>query len=86
MKEGQLPDGAEQTGDFIGPCPNFGAAGGSKTDNYEFTIYALSQESITVTQNMNVSQETKAAEMAFKSANPLATAKLTGKSDATGSF
>lgn len=61
---------------FFGPCPN-ATGNGTNTDNYAFTIYALSVEHLTgdLTSVKNV-------ETAIKAATPLATAKLTGKSSA----
>jgi len=69
--------GAKQTGNFLGPCPNFGSSG--NTDTYEFTLYALS------TPTVNVSgtgpSTVKPAQTLF-AGNNLGTAKLSGTSDA----
>ncbi len=40
--------GAKQNSNYLGPCPNLGSSTGTKTDTYEFTIYALAEESITI--------------------------------------
>jgi Raf kinase inhibitor-like YbhB/YbcL family protein len=70
---------AKENSAFLGPCPNFGTAPptGSKTDTYEFTLYALSTETIDISGS-NVVQ---AAETKLE-ANNLAKTKLTGKSNA----
>nr|PZN14785.1 MAG: hypothetical protein DIU78_26090 [Pseudomonadota bacterium] len=36
------------SGDYFGPCPNFGG-GNANTDTYEFRIYALASETIQIT-------------------------------------
>jgi len=74
----QASIGAQETGDYLGPCPNI--AGGNATDTYEFTIYALAQASITVTPATGTTG-TRAAEMALE-ANNLGKAKLSGTSNA----
>ncbi|WP_437308065.1 YbhB/YbcL family Raf kinase inhibitor-like protein [Sorangium sp. So ce388] len=71
--------GAQQNSNFLGPCPNFGG-GNANTDNYEFTIYALSGESLTITPTTGTAA-VKDAETKLEADN-LAKAKLTGKSDA----
>jgi Raf kinase inhibitor-like YbhB/YbcL family protein len=70
---------AKENSAFLGPCPNFGTAPptGSKTDTYEFTLCALSTETIDISGS-NVVQ---AAETKLE-ANNLAKTKLTGKSNA----
>ncbi|MDQ2643705.1 MAG: YbhB/YbcL family Raf kinase inhibitor-like protein, partial [Myxococcota bacterium] len=81
----QLPEGFKDAGtigakassDFLGPCPGLGKGG---TDNYDFTIYALKSEMTTVSGTRTAA--VKAAEPIFK-ADALATAKLTGTSDAS---
>ncbi|AUX39611.1 uncharacterized protein SOCE26_010050 [Sorangium cellulosum] len=72
--------GATQNRDYLGPCPNFGG-GGANTDTYEFTIYALGEESITITPTTGTAA-VKDAETKLE-ANNLAKAKLTGTSNAS---
>ncbi|MFZ5893162.1 MAG: YbhB/YbcL family Raf kinase inhibitor-like protein [Myxococcota bacterium] len=70
---------AKENSAFLGPCPNFGTAPptGSKTDNYEFTLYALSTDMVDITgSNIVMAAETK-----LEGSN-LAKTKLTGKSNA----
>jgi len=65
---------------YLGPCPNFGAGGGApKTDNYEFTLYALSTETLTFTGTGTTGVQN--AEKALEMSN-LGKAKLKGTSDA----
>jgi len=71
--------GASQNSDFLGPCPNFGGGGGN-TDTYEFTIYALADDSITIMGSGT--QQVKNAEMLLEGDN-LASTKLTGTSNAS---
>ncbi|XXT21037.1 YbhB/YbcL family Raf kinase inhibitor-like protein [Sorangium sp. So ce429] len=71
--------GAQQNGNFLGPCPNFGG-GNANTDTYEFTIYALSSDSLTITPTTGTAA-VKDAETKLE-ADHLAKAKLTGTSDA----
>jgi Raf kinase inhibitor-like YbhB/YbcL family protein len=71
--------GAAQNSNFLGPCPNFGG-GNSKTDTYEFTLYALAAETLTVTGTGTAA--VKDAETKLEAMN-LAKAKLTGTSDAS---
>jgi len=66
--------GAKQNREFLGPCP-----GANMNHNYEFTIYALSTEMITITGSGTGA--VKDAEMKLE-ANNLAKAKLKGTSDA----
>jgi Raf kinase inhibitor-like YbhB/YbcL family protein len=70
--------GASQNSNYLGPCPNFGG-GTSKTDTYEFTLYALAAETLTVTGTGTAA--VKDAETKLEAMN-LAKAKLTGTSDA----
>jgi phosphatidylethanolamine-binding protein (PEBP) family uncharacterized protein len=75
----QASIGAQENRDFLGPCPNAGG-GSANTDTYEFTIYALSQESITVSGSGTGA--VKDAETKLEAMN-LAKAKLTGTSNAS---
>ncbi|HWA70793.1 MAG TPA: YbhB/YbcL family Raf kinase inhibitor-like protein [Polyangiaceae bacterium] len=70
---------AKENSAFLGPCPNYGTAPptGSKTDNYEFTLYALATETVDITGS-NIVQ---AADTKLEGMN-LAKTKLTGKSNA----
>ncbi|KYF82789.1 hypothetical protein BE11_23180 [Sorangium cellulosum] len=70
--------GAMQNSNYLGPCPNFGG-GNANTDTYEFTIYALGEESVTITGTGTAA--VKDAETKLE-ASHLAKAKLTGTSDA----
>ncbi|XYH99502.1 YbhB/YbcL family Raf kinase inhibitor-like protein [Sorangium sp. So ce1128] len=72
--------GAQQNSNFLGPCPNFGG-GNANTDNYEFTIYALSGESLTIMPTTGTAA-VRDAETKLE-ADHLAKAKLTGTSDAS---
>jgi phosphatidylethanolamine-binding protein (PEBP) family uncharacterized protein len=76
----QTSIGAQENGDFLGPCPNFGG-GSANTDTYEFTIYALAQASITVSPATGT-MAVRNAEMALE-ANNLAKTKLSGTSNAS---
>lgn len=71
--------GAKQNSNYLGPCPNFGSSTGTKTDTYEFTIYALAEESITITGSGTAA--VKDAETKLE-AKHLESAKLTGTSNA----
>jgi Raf kinase inhibitor-like YbhB/YbcL family protein len=71
---------AQENRDFLGPCPNFGG-GNAMTDRYEFTIYALSQASITVTPATGTMAVANAETML--EAMNLAKAKLSGMSNAS---
>lgn len=71
--------GAMQNRAFLGPCPNFG--GGSRTDTYEFTIYALDTETITVAAGSETAR-VQAAEQTLED-DHLAKATLSGTSNAT---
>lgn len=72
--------GAKQSGAFLGPCPNFMSSGALKTDNYEFTLYALASETSTFASG-GVTVITKDAQTKLEASN-LASAKLKGTSDA----
>lgn len=69
---------ASQTGNFLGPCPNIQGSG--HTDTYEFTIYALASESLTVSPMTGTAAVKNAADTLEKT--HLASTKLTGTSDA----
>ncbi|WP_438022450.1 YbhB/YbcL family Raf kinase inhibitor-like protein [Sorangium sp. So ce233] len=71
--------GAMQNSNYLGPCPNFGG-GNANTDTYEFTIYALGEESVTIAGSGTAA--VKDAETKLEASN-LAKAKLTGTSDAS---
>lgn len=71
--------GAQQNSAYLGPCPNF--SGGSEVHTYEFTIYALDTETLSVTPTTGTGA-VKDAEAKLE-ANHLAVAKLTGTSDAS---
>lgn len=70
---------AKQNREYLGPCPNF-AGGNANTDTYEFTIYALAEESVTIAGTGTGA--VRDAEMKLGASN-LAKAKLTGTSDAS---
>ncbi|WP_437964929.1 YbhB/YbcL family Raf kinase inhibitor-like protein [Sorangium sp. So ce260] len=72
--------GAKQNSNYLGPCPNFGG-GSANTDTYEFTIYALGEESVTITPATGTAA-VKDAETKLE-ASHLAKAKLTGTSSAS---
>jgi phosphatidylethanolamine-binding protein (PEBP) family uncharacterized protein len=71
--------GASQNSNFLGPCPNFGG-GSANTDTYEFTLYALAEESITI-MGSGTAQVANAEDLL--EADNLASAKLTGTSSAS---
>lgn len=70
--------GAQQSGAYLGPCPNFGTSG--ETHTYEFRIYALDAETLPLTQTTGI-QAVKEAESKLV-ADHLAVAVLSGTSDA----
>jgi phosphatidylethanolamine-binding protein (PEBP) family uncharacterized protein len=70
---------AKQSGAFLGPCPNFMSSGALKTDNYEFTLYALATDTVTFTGSGT--SMVKDAESKLN-ATHLAAVKLKGTSDA----
>lgn len=72
--------GAMQTGNYLGPCPNFGSA--NQTDTYEFTIYALDTATIDVPANSQFTARVMAADDLLE-ADHLAKATLSGTSDAS---
>jgi phosphatidylethanolamine-binding protein (PEBP) family uncharacterized protein len=74
----QASIGAQETGNYLGPCPNIGGST-NNTDEYEFTIYALAQASITVMGSSTTA--VRNAETALE-ANNLGKAKLSGTSNA----
>jgi Raf kinase inhibitor-like YbhB/YbcL family protein len=71
--------GAAQNRTYLGPCPNF--SGGSDTHTYEFTLYALDTETLSITPTTGTGA-VKDAEAKLE-ANHLAVAKLSGTSDAS---
>lgn len=71
--------GASQNSEFLGPCPNVGG-GSANTDTYEFRVYALASESITVNPTTGTGA-VKDAEATLE-AEHLAVAVLTGTSNA----
>jgi len=70
---------AQENRDFLGPCPNVGG-GSANTDTYEFTIYALAEESITISPTTGTGA-VQDAEEKLEAMN-LDSAKLTGTSNA----
>lgn len=70
--------GAQQSGAYLGPCPNFGTSG--ETHTYEFRIYALDTETLPLAQTMGI-EAVKEAESKLV-ADHLAVAVLSGTSDA----
>src|SRR5688500_11736111 len=70
--------GAKENNDYLGPCPNVG--GGSETHNYEFTLYALEDEMITIAGSGTTAAQN--AETALE-AKHLAKVKLKGTSNAS---
>lgn len=71
---------ANENRDYLGPCPYFGGSPGDP-HTYEFTIYALSQSSITISPTTGTGA-VKDAEAKLE-ATSLAKAKLTGTSTAS---
>ncbi|KYF54589.1 hypothetical protein BE08_05135, partial [Sorangium cellulosum] len=71
--------GAKQNNAYLGPCPNF-SGGNANTDTYEFTIYALAEESVTIAGSGTAAAKDAEAKL---EASHLAKAKLTGTSDAS---
>lgn len=73
--------GAKQTNKYLAPCP-------SGNDTYAFTLYALSEASLTVTgaEGTGTSNSAGVAKVltALKAVTPLGTAKLTGTSGPQG--
>ncbi|HET9953187.1 MAG TPA: YbhB/YbcL family Raf kinase inhibitor-like protein [Polyangiaceae bacterium] len=73
--------GAKQTNKYLSPCP-------SGNDTYEFTVYALPVESLSVTgaEGTGVANSAGVAKVlaALKMANPLGNAKLSGTSGPMG--
>ena len=70
--------GAKQNRAYLGPCPNFGSSG--ETHTYEFRVYALDTETLTLTQTTGT-DAVKEAESTLE-ASHLAVAVLSGTSDA----
>jgi len=77
VKQKKAPSGAA----WLGPCPNFGGTTRTKTDTYEFRLYALDVATLpTNISGMTVPNLIKALE----ALPPIATAVLGGKSNAAG--
>jgi hypothetical protein len=72
---------------WLGPCPNFGGTPGmgSKTDNYAFRLYALSQASLGLAANTSMSVQQIQMTIETLKPAPLGVAILTGTSNAAGS-
>jgi phosphatidylethanolamine-binding protein (PEBP) family uncharacterized protein len=66
---------------WLGPCPNFPSTTETRTDNYAFELYALSQASLPANTSSMSIQQIRAAILALP---PLGKAVLTGKSNAAG--
>jgi phosphatidylethanolamine-binding protein (PEBP) family uncharacterized protein len=71
--------GAAQNRAYLGPCPNF--SGGAETHTYEFAIYALEAEALSITPTTGT-EAVKVADAKLRETH-LAVAKLSGKSDAS---
>jgi hypothetical protein len=66
---------------WLGPCPNFPSTTETRTDNYAFQLYALSQTSLPAnTSTMTIQQ----IQTMIEALPPLGKAVLTGKSNAAG--
>jgi Raf kinase inhibitor-like YbhB/YbcL family protein len=70
--------GASQNRAYLGPCPNFG--GGTAEHSYEFKLYALASETLTLSPTTGI-QAVKDAETKLE-ASHLASATLSAKSSA----
>jgi phosphatidylethanolamine-binding protein (PEBP) family uncharacterized protein len=71
--------GAAQNRAYLGPCPNFSS--GAETHTYEFAIYALEAEALSITPTTGT-EAVKVADAKLRETH-LAVAKLSGKSDAS---
>jgi phosphatidylethanolamine-binding protein (PEBP) family uncharacterized protein len=71
--------GASQNRAYLGPCPNFG--GGSAEHTYEFKLYALASDELSVSPTTGTGA-VKDAAMKLDASN-LAVATLSGKSNAS---
>ncbi len=78
MKMGDIPAGATQTGNFLGPCPSFGA---TATHEYAFTLYAMPTATVDVSTQGQSTAVVGNAVTAFEAA-ALAKVELTGTSSA----
>jgi phosphatidylethanolamine-binding protein (PEBP) family uncharacterized protein len=78
MKTADIPAGATQTGNFLGPCPSFG---GTATHNYAFTLYAMPTATVDVSTQGQATAVVGNAVTLFE-ANALAKVELTGTSSA----
>ena len=65
---------------YLGPCPNNGAAA---ADTYEFRLFALPVATLT---GLPTSLNVRGILMSIMAANPLGTAVLRVRSDATGTL
>lgn len=78
MKTANIPQGATQTANFLGPCPSFG---GTQTHDYEFALYAMPTATVEFdSQGQGTAVVGRAIE-AFEAQN-LGKAVLTGSSSA----
>jgi phosphatidylethanolamine-binding protein (PEBP) family uncharacterized protein len=71
--------GAAQNRAYLGPCPNFSS--GAESHTYEFAIYALEAETLSITPTTGT-EAVKVADAKLRETH-LAVAKLSGKSDAS---
>jgi phosphatidylethanolamine-binding protein (PEBP) family uncharacterized protein len=71
--------GAKQNSNFLGPCPNF-SGGSANTDTYEFKLYALKTETLSVTGTGTAAVQDANTKL---EADNLAKAKLSGTSSAS---
>jgi phosphatidylethanolamine-binding protein (PEBP) family uncharacterized protein len=68
---------------WLGPCPNFPSTTRTRTDNYAFQLYALSQASLPAnTSSMTIQQ----IQQLIEALPPLGKAVLTGKSNAAATM
>jgi phosphatidylethanolamine-binding protein (PEBP) family uncharacterized protein len=79
VKQKKAPSGAA----WLGPCPNFGTTMRTKTDTYEFRLYAL--DVATLPSNLG-SMTVPNLIKAIEALPPIGTAVLSGKSNAAGSM
>lgn len=78
MKMADIPEGATQTGNFLGPCPSFG---GQQTHEYEFALYAMPTATVDFNSQGMSTQVVGQAITAFE-AQKLEKVVLTGSSSA----
>jgi phosphatidylethanolamine-binding protein (PEBP) family uncharacterized protein len=67
---------------WLGPCPNFPSTTRTKTDTYNFQLYALSQDSLPSNTSTMTIQQIQAL---IESMSPLGKAILVGTSNAAAS-